>query len=79
MARTSRPRNRLVRSQVRIETGASYATTTLRAFPGASQIETRTPDMEKISSFTTYGRTFGWMLAGLLVVVALLYLGVPNA
>jgi hypothetical protein len=35
--------------------------------------------MPKIAPYRAYGRTFGLMLAGLLIVVALVYLGVPNA
>jgi hypothetical protein len=35
--------------------------------------------MEKISPFMIRGRTLARMLAGLIIVVALVYLGVPNA
>lgn len=35
--------------------------------------------MGKIAPFLIHGRTFGLMVAGLLIVVALVYFGVPNA
>jgi hypothetical protein len=35
--------------------------------------------MGKLAPFLTHGRTFGGMLAGLFIVVALVYFGVPNA
>lgn len=35
--------------------------------------------MGKTSALLIYGRTYGLMLAGLAVVVVLVYLGVPNA
>jgi hypothetical protein len=35
--------------------------------------------MGKIAPFLTHGRTVGRMLAGLVIVVALVYFGVPNA